>query len=208
MGGFRDPNEALRARADALEVRVDELERALREKNAEIERLAAAQADARVSAVSAQAARARVRVRNASRKPRPSTPPGEVRSAPTPRDGSMATPTRGAVVRASLAVAVGAVGLAAAPFAWVITQRVDGGNGWSAVLFAAAFLGASGAIVQLPAVCFGLLATGAEGVDSDGVNGETRTFRHTVPRARRALRWLVAWVVMVAACCVGMPSLP
>ncbi len=209
MGGFRDPNEALRARADALEARVEEQERALREKDAEIARLAAAQAEENDSTDEKARARAgRARVRNESRRQRRSTPPGGV---PTrlivPRAEARPSPTRGALVRASLAVALGSVALVGVPFGWVLTQPVAAGSGWSGVLFAGAFLAAVGGILQLPAVCFGFLATGAEGVVSDGANGETRTFRHNLPRARRALRWLGVCCAVTALCCALMPRL-
>ncbi len=209
MGGFRDPNEALRARADALEARVEAQERALREKDAEIARLAASQVNARDTADENARARAeRARVRHESRKLRRSTPPGGVPTKPIdPRAEARPSPTRGALVGASLAVALGAVALAGSPFAWVLTQPVAAGDGWSGVLFAGAFLAAVGGILQLPSVCFGFLATGAEGVVSDGANGETRTFRHNLPRARRALRWLGVWCAVLALCCVLMPRL-
>jgi hypothetical protein len=179
VGGFRDPNEALRARAESLEARLEEQERALREKDAEIARLKAADPHARDPKDRAAESRAeRARKRNASRASRratqaadaPSPPPG-----PPWRADALPAPSRWAIVRASLAVALGSVALAGFPFGWVLTQPVQAGDGWSGVLFAAAFFAAVCGVVQLPAVCFGFLATGAEGVVTDGENGETRT---------------------------------
>jgi len=110
--------------------------------------------------------------------------------------------------KAALAVAIGAVALGSAPFVFVLTQSVDPASGRTGLLFAVAFLCSALGIVPLPKVCFGFLAPGSEGVTTEPHTGNTITFRHTERRARRALRWVVASIVVMAACFVAMPRLP
>ncbi len=219
MGGFRSPVEALRARAEALEARLDAQARALREKDEAIARLSRAQSDPGADGPPSDAspsrrARQRAHAVRGGRRAHAGVPGGPRVSgeAGTRRAigarGAAARQRTVSTVRASIAVAAGAVVLGAAPFAWVLMQPVDGANGWTGGLFASAFLGAVGGIVQLPAVCFGFLATGAEGVTQVGATGDSRTFVHTIPRARGASRWLACWLVVVLVSCAAMPRVP
>ena len=113
--------------------------------------------------------------------------------------------SKSSVWRASIAVALGSVALGSAPLAYVMTQPVDPGNGRTGILFAIAFLSSAAGITRLPALCFGFLAPGSEGVTTDPHTGNTHTFRHTQPRAKRALRWLVLWLAVLVASCLAMP---
>jgi hypothetical protein len=178
MGRRREPNGARSARGDASE-------RARREESLE-------------------AIGERLRGERPRRR-RDSDDPPEVAFQPTTTGGSA---SRSSVWRASIAVALGSVALGSAPFAYVLTQPVDFARGRTSILFGVAFLSAGAGITRLPALCFGFLAPGSEGVTTDPYTGNTHTFRHTQPRARRALRWLLVSIAVIVVCCIAMPHRP
>ncbi|MCA2977998.1 MAG: hypothetical protein INH41_00200 [Myxococcaceae bacterium] len=175
------PHEALRSRADALDQPAEPEERALDGQAPERVRLAAAQ------------------FTGSNAPEAPTLPVTEDRRAERTRAARRATG------QASLAVGVGAVALGAGPFAYVMTQTVDVTDGATGVLFGLAFLFSAVGIIQLPPLCFGLLAPGSESVSTDSHTGTTQVTLHSAARARRAGRWLAAWVVLAALCLAVMP---